>query len=955
MTEKTSPANQGAEGIINKQAVVKQIRFEHRRTPKGIGTGEPRISWIVQTELENWRQSACQLNQLTPDGEISATSEILQTSESVLLPWPFEPLQPRQRCAIQVRVWGSDGDPSKWSEPALVETGLLRPEDWQAHFITPALEDQGKKAQALPILRRAFEVKPGLKRARLYITALGVYEAEINGQAVGDEVLPPGWTSYHHRLRYQTHDITDHLKEGTNAIGVFLGDGWYRGRIGFSGGQEAIWGENLGLLVQLELVFEDGSDEKILTDQSWRASNGPILSASLYDGETYDARLEQAGWSEPGFNDSRWSGVKLLEKDLSILFAPEGPPVRRTQALSPVEIREAGTGKFILDFGQNLVGRLRIRVKGQEGTQITIKHAEVLENDELCLWPLRGAKASDHYILKGAEEETWEPRFTFHGFRYAEISGWPGELNPDDVQAVVIHNDLERTGWFECSDELLNRSHENVVWSMRGNFLSIPTDCPQRDERLGWTGDLQVFSPTASFLYDVSGFLSSWLQDLAWDQKEHGGIVPFIIPNNLPYATPAAAWGDAATVVPWVLYQRFGDRKILENQFESIKAWVDLIAAVAGENHLWDGGFQFGDWLEPSAPTENASEGRTDKYLVASAYFAHSADLLAKTAQVLGKTKDARVYNELAEKIRMAFAAEYITPNGRLMSDTGTAYSLAIAFALLPTDSQRVRAGKCLAEIVRKDDHHIPTGFVGTPLICDALCKSGYSEDAYKLLMQTACPSWLYPVTQGATTIWERWDAILPDGSIPKSGMLSFNHYAFGAVADWMHRTLAGLAPLEPGYREIAFSPIPGGGLTYAKAAHRTPYGLASGGWEISNESIHYELYLPPNTSAQVNLQEMQGNWIEVGSGGHHWDFALIKSQTAQSLTLDSTVGELMNRPALWEQILEVLTRYIPELENRIGSINDYSNLTLKQISFLLPNGEEMLQELKEKSVLGEK
>jgi alpha-L-rhamnosidase len=303
----------------------------------------------------------------------------------------------------------------------------------------------------------------------------------------------------------------------------------------------------------------------------------------------------------------------------------------------------------------------------------------------------------------------------------------------------------------------------------------------------------------------------------------------------------------------------------------------------------------------------------------------------------------------------MAFAAEYITPNGRLMSDTGTAYSLAIAFALLPTDSQRVRAGKCLAEIVRKDDHHIPTGFVGTPLICDALCESGYPEDAYKLLMQTACPSWLYPVTQGATTIWERWDAILPDGSIPKSGMLSFNHYAFGAVADWMHRTLAGLAPLEPGYREIAFSPIPGGGLTYAKAAHRTPYGLASGGWEISNESIHYELYLPPNTSAQVNLQEMQGNWIEVGSGGHHWDFALIKSQTAQSLTLDSTVGELMNRPALWEQILEVLTRYIPELENRIGSMHDYSNLNLKQISFLLPNGEKMLKEIKEKSILAEK
>lgn len=955
MTEETSTANQGVKGIINEEAVVKQIRFEHRRTPLGLGTGEPRISWIVQTDIENWRQSACQINKLTSDGEISATSEMLRTSESVLLPWPFEPLQSRQRCAIQVRIWDKDGVPSRWSKPAFGEAGLLKTEDWEARFIGPAWEGADNQRHPMPLLRRDFTVRSGLKHARLYITALGVYEAVINGSAVGDEVLSPGWTSYNHRLRYQTHDLTDRVQEGENTIGAYLGEGWYRGRIGFSGGQEAIWGDQLGFLAQLELVYEDGSSEKILTDQSWRASPGPILSASLYDGETYDARLEQAGWSEPGFSDSNWMGVNLLEKDLSTLFAAEGPPIQRTQFLEPVDIRETFTGSKIIDFGQNLVGRLRIRVKGSKGREITLKHAEVLEDDELCLWPLRGAKATDRYILKGAEKETWEPRFTFHGFRYAEISGWPGELNPDDVQAVVIHNDLERTGWFECSDELLNRFHENVVWSMRGNFLSIPTDCPQRDERLGWTGDLQVFCPTASFLYDVSGFLSSWLKDLAWDQKERGGIVPFIIPNNLPYATPAAAWGDAATVVPWVLYQRFGDREILENQFESMKAWVDLIAAVAGENHLWDGGFQFGDWLEPSAPPENASEGRTDKYLVASAYFAHSADILGRSAKVLGKTEDARVYTNMARTIREAFAAEYITPNGRLLSDTGTANSLAITFALLPTESQRDHAGQRLAKIVQRNGYHIPTGFVGTPLICDALCVSGYPEDAYKLLMQTTCPSWLYPVTQGATTIWERWDAILPDGSILKTSMLSFNHYAFGAVADWMHRTLAGLAQLEPGYREISFSPIPDRGLNYAKASHRTPYGLASGGWEITDESIHYELHLPPNTTAQVNLREMQGEHIEVGSGLHHWDFSLLESQTAKRITLDSTIGAFMNNPKLWEQVLEVLARHIPDLENRIGSMHDYNNLTLKQISFLLPNGEGMLNELIEKIILGDK
>jgi alpha-L-rhamnosidase len=481
---------------------------------------------------------------------------------------------------------------------------------------------------------------------------------------------------------------------------------------------------------------------------------------------------------------------------------------------------------------------------------------------------------------------------------------------------------------------------------MRGNFLSIPTDCPQRDERLGRTGDLQVFSPTASFLYDVSGFLSSWLKDLAWDQKDMGGIVPYIIPNTLPYATPAAAWGDAAAVVPWVLYQRYGDEKILADQFDSMRAWVDLIAAIAGEDHLWEGGFQFGDWLEPTAPTENASGGRTDKYLVASAYFAHSASLVARTAEILGQANAAQVYSALADQVRQAFADAYITPAGRVMCDTGTAYSLAIGFSLLPTQAQRQAAGERLSYNVRANGHRIPTGFVGTPLICDALCQTGHCDDAYQLLLQTHCPSWLYPVTQGATTIWERWDSILPDGKILDTGMLSFNHYAFGAVADWMHRTLAGLAPLEPGYRAIAFSPVPGGALASAQATHRTPYGLASAGWHINGEWIFYKLVLPPNTSAQVSLREMDGDAIEVGSGIHQWEFPLRTQAALNTLSIDSPVGKWVAEPDLWHPILTIMTRYIPELEHRIGSLQDYSNLSLKQISFLLPNGDAMLKEI---------
>ena len=937
--------DQSQEGV--QKTFISEIRFEHRRNPLGVGTAIPRISWHIQTPQENWRQTAYQLRKVSSEGEVLHTSERISTQESVLVPWPFNPLISREICGIQVRVWDQDGTPTPWSPAAFLETGLLATEDWQARFIIPDENQVESHNHSLPLLRREFLVRPGLKHARLYITALGVYEAEINGTVVGDEVLAPGWTSYNHRLRYQTHDITNHLHKGQNVIGAYLGEGWYAGRIGFGGGNQAIWGKHLGLLAQIELTYEDGLCEVIATDLNWQSSTAPILSASLYDGETYDARLEQTGWSEPGFDSSGWLGVMVLDKDLSILFAPEAPPVRRTQTLSPQKIIETPAGSKILDFGQNLVGRLRIQVSGNTGDEITLKHAEVLEDGQLCLWPLRGAKATDRYIMKGRGVESWEPRFTFHGFRYAEITGWPGALTTEDVQAVVIHSDLERSGWFESSHELLNRFHENVVWSMRGNFLSVPTDCPQRDERLGWTGDLQVFSPTASFLYDVAGFLSSWLKDLAWDQQDMQGIVPYIIPNTLPHATPAAAWGDAAVVVPWVLYQRYGDRRILEEQFDSMKAWVDLLAAIAGEDHLWEGGFQFGDWLEPSAPTENASGGRTDKYLVASAYFAHSASLTARAAEILGRTKDAKVYAALAEQARQAFAAAYITPAGRMMSDTGTAYSLAIGFALLPSESQRQAAGERLAHIVRSNGYNIPTGFVGTPLICDALSQSGHPEDAYYLLLQTTCPSWLYPVTQGATTIWERWDAILPDGSILDAEMLSFNHYAFGAVADWMHRTLAGLAPIEPGYRRILFSPVPGRDLGFAKATHRTPYGLVSAKWQISDEQIHYELVLPPNTSAQVSLKEMEGASIAVGSGTHHWEFPLPEPKKRKILTADSPLGEWMNEPDVWNSVLEIMIRYIPELEHRIGSFQDYSNLSLKQISYLLPRGKVMLKEIK--------
>ena len=431
---------------------------------------------------------------------------------------------------------------------------------------------------------------------------------------------------------------------------------------------------------------------------------------------------------------------------------------------------------------------------------------------------------------------------------------------------------MERTGWFECSDPLLNQLHENVVWGMRGNFLDVPTDCPQRDERLGWTGDLQVFSPTASFLYDASGFLQSWLADLAAEQRKMRGSVPFVVPNVLgPEAGGAAAWGDAAVVVPWVLYRRFGDAGILADQFESMRAWADYVAALVGDRYLWDEGFQFGDWLDPTAPPENPALARTDKAIVATAYFARSAELVARAADVLGRADEKARYAALMDKVKAAFAREYITPAGRLMCDAETAYALAIAFDLLPTAEQRQRAGDRLAELVRESGYHIRTGFVGTPLICDALCDTGHHITAFRLLTQQACPSWLYPVTMGATTIWERWDSMLPDGSINPGEMTSFNHYALGAVVDWMHRTIGGIAPAEPGYRRIEVAPHPGGGLTHCRTRLRTPYGLAECEWEIEDGTIDVNVTIPPNATALVTVPGSDLGPVEAGSGRWHW------------------------------------------------------------------------------------
>ncbi|WP_376796408.1 family 78 glycoside hydrolase catalytic domain [Thermogemmatispora sp.] len=871
----TAPlAGAGADAEVR----VCRVRFEHVREALGIGTPRPRLSWQVETALANWHQAAYELEAYEESGRLWASSGLVRSGESHLVAWPFPPLRSRQRLAVRVRVEGGDGSRSPWSELVPVEAGLLQPSDWEARFITPDWDEESERPQPAPLLRREFEVAPGLRAGRLYITALGVYEAQLNGHLVGDQVLAPGWTSYDQRLLYQTYDVTALLREGRNALGVMLGDGWYRGRLGFHGGRRNLYGERLALLAQLELHYADGRCERVVSDLSWRACEGPIRASDLYDGEVYDARQEKDGWSEPGYADHDWHGVRLLDWDLGRLAAPEAPPVRRTALLAPQAILTSPSGRTILDFGQNLVGRLRLRVRGAAGQQLTLRHAEVLEQGELCTRPLRTARATDRYILRGQGLETWEPRFTFHGFRYAEVEGWPGELQPADIQAVVCHSDLERSGWFECSEPLLNRFHENVVWSMRGNFLSIPTDCPQRDERLGWTGDIQVFAPTACFLYDCAGFLSSWLRDLACEQTAEG-IVPFVVPDilrripGLPgeQPIPAAAWGDAAVLVPWTLYERYGDRELLARQFASMCAWVDLIARLAGESYLWQSGFQFGDWLDPAAPPEQPAAARAAPEVVATAYFARSAEVLSWAAGVLGRRAEEERYRRLAARVRTAFQQAYVRPDGQILSDAPTVYALALHFDLLRDPELRQAAGRRLVELVEAEGYHICTGFVGTPIICDALCSVGAAEVAFRLLLQRECPSWLYPVTMGATTIWERWDSLRPDGSLNPGEMTSFNHYALGSVADWLQRTVAGLAPAAPGYRRLLVRPVPGGGLTYAAARLQTPYGLAAVQWQIEDETFELQVVVPPNTTARIVLPGTDAPQAEVGSGSHRW------------------------------------------------------------------------------------
>jgi alpha-L-rhamnosidase len=737
---------------------------------------------------------------------------------------------------------------------------------WTASMIAP---DDG--CEGAPLLRREVSLEAGhgaVVRAILHASALGVFEAWVGGRRVDEDVLSPGWSAYEWRLRYRSYDVSAHLAEGGDrvVIGLALGNGWYRGRLGFLGSR-AVYGNELAGIAELEIEFADGHRQLAGTDTSWRSGPSAVVENDLYDGETIDARRQDDGWLAPGASLDGWVGVHSVEYDTTKLTSYLGPAVHRQVTRAPERIWTSPAGATLVDFGQNLVGWIRLRARGEAGAVVTVRYAEVLEHGELGVRPLRTAKATDRFVLSGGND-AFEPTFTFHGFRYVQVDGYPGELtadavNVDAVEAVVVHSDLDRIGTFACSDPLLNRLHENVVWSQRGNFLDLPTDCPQRDERLGWTGDIAVFAPTAAYLYDVSGFLGDWLADLDHEQRAADGLVGFVIPNNLKYdpqpetfpkTESTAIWSDAAVWVPWALWQAYGDQDALARHYPAMTAHTRRVESLLSSNGLWDTGFQFGDWLDPTAPPEAPFQAKADNGVVATACYLRTLGLVAQAARILGHTEDPEAFQALRDRVRAAFVAHYVSADGVVHSDCPTVYALAISFDLLDGRT-RALAGHRLAELAVKDDYRVATGFAGTPYVLDALTATGHLDVAYRMLMEQGCPSWLYPVTMGATTIWERWDSMLPDGSINPGEMTSFNHYALGAVADWMHRTIGGIAPLEPGYARVLIAPRPGGGLSSATASLRTPHGRIASSWTLADDgALTLDVDVPNGVTAVVRL-----------------------------------------------------------------------------------------------------
>lgn len=733
---------------------------------------------------------------------------------------------------------------------------------WQAKWIGIGYPEEPNSS--IPqYFKKEFSTTRKIKKATLYATARGLYEASLNGKRIGDLYFTPGWTSYNTRIQYQKYDLTSLILKGNNTIQATLGNGWYRGPLAWDKENMAHFGNKLGLLFQLELTYANGEKQLILSDLSWKSAKGESTYAEIYHGETIDHRI----------TTSEWLPVTDLGYDYQNLIAQENEPVRKQEVLAPKKIFTTPKGETVIDFGQELTGWVILKARGPEGTRITIDHGEVLDKaGNFYRDNIRGARAQANYILSGKGLEVFEPHFTFYGFRYIKLTGYPGELRPENFSAVVLHSDMKPTGTFACSDTLINKLQHNIVWGQKGNFLDVPTDCPQRDERLGWTGDAQAFFRTATFNYDVKRFFTKWMRDLRADQGENG-CVPFVVPDVLGLKTTGAGgssgWSDVATIIPWQLYQTYGDKQLLAEQYPTMKGWVDYMVARMDKRDLFNVGFHFGDWLSYRPSDDNGTEAVTDKAQISQCFFAHSTQNLINAARELGNTQEVAKYTALLERIKAAFLKEYMTGNGRLMSNTQTAYVLALHFDMLPED-RREQAVAYLVDNIARYDMHLTTGFLGTPYLCHVLSRFGKADVAYTLLTQKTYPSWLYPVTMGATTIWERWNGIKPDGEFYHPLMNSFNHYAYGAIGDWMYQNVLGIQAGEPGYRKIVIKPLIGGGLTWAKGSYQSASGKISSAWQLQGKDLVLEVEIPSGTTAEVYVPG-DPSAKQVGPGKHQF------------------------------------------------------------------------------------
>ncbi|MFT8349596.1 family 78 glycoside hydrolase catalytic domain [Clostridium saccharoperbutylacetonicum] len=913
---------------------VISLKTNHIENPLGFTIEKPRLSWIA-TDTQSKYQEAAQVQiSLDEAFEIIIFDSTKRNDIDSLSYIPEITLSPRTRYFWRVTVWGDAGDFAT-SEAAWFETAKME-ERWQAKWITPSFTKDKH-----PIIRKLFNLPSEIASARVYMCGLGLYEFEVNGKKASEEYFAPGFNAYDFWLQYQTYDITGELQNGGNCISVILGNGTYKGRYGFDGGYDELYGDKFALICELNITLKDGTTLVIESDDSWKCTEAPIKFSGIYDGEIYDANSEINGWSTADIDDSNWNKTELIDLGYEKLKARLSLPVKIKEEIKPIEIIYTKKGETVLDMGQNMSGWIRFKAKAEKNKELLMEFGEILQDGCFYRDNLRTAKAEFRYISDGETREI-QPRFTYYGFRYVKLTGFE-DINIEDFTGCIIYSDLGTVGNIETSNPLVNRLFMNAQWGQKGNFLDVPTDCPQRDEKMGWTGDAQVFASTACYNMYSPAFYTKYMFDLREEQKRIGGSVPFVVPSIKPKnqmgivnGNGSTAWGDAATIIPWTIYMHYGDKDLLAEQFDTMKDWVDYIKGVdesTGGKRLWTVGFHFADWLALDGKNPSDLTGGTDKYYIASAYYCYSAALVAKAAKVLGKPEIEEKYSQLSDEVRQAILEEYFSPNGRSAINTQTAMIVALYMNLVP-ENHRERVLNDLKNKLDEDNMHLTTGFVGTPYFCRVLSDNGANEEAYKLLLNDDYPSWLYAVKLGATTIWERWNSVLPDGSIGDTGMNSLNHYAYGSIAEWMYRNMCGINPVEdvPGFRKIRLAPKPHGSLKRAKATFNSPCGHIVSGWRLKDDgALMFGFKIPFNTTAELILPDALLEKVNINNKS-------LSESGIEGVQKDKDViCELTSGKYIFEYMPSKDYRYIYCTNNKIGELlaNKETKAILEEI---IPN-----------------